>query len=168
MGASARAARLVAALVLASGLAGPGAFGLDLMGGGEAEAAEPVRFTTEDMAAREAVRQARHWQVRKAQEAGVTPRIATARHDLDGDGLPEIIAVLQAPDRCAAMGLRNCPLIILHQPVPGRFLEVGSFFGDAAQLLDSRSQGWLDLETRFTRGPWRRTSWNGLLYRLKR
>ncbi|EFH13527.1 hypothetical protein [Teichococcus cervicalis] len=133
-----------------------------------ARAEAPLRLTPGDAAAQEAVRNARLWQLRKAQEAGITPGIATARQDLDGDGLPEIIAVLQAPQRCAALGLRNCPLIILHQSAPGRFHEVGSFFGDSARLLDSRSQGWLDLETRFTQGPWRRTTWTGAMYRLRR
>ncbi|WBV45319.1 hypothetical protein [Pseudoroseomonas cervicalis] len=161
---TARAARGFGAALLATTIGFGGAW----LGAPGQALAQPLSLSSEDPAAQAAVRRARDWQIRKAQEAGVVPRIATARYDLDGDGLAEIIGVLQAPDRCAAMGLRNCPLIILHQPAPGRFLEVGSFFGDAVQVLDSRSQGWLDLETRFTQGPWRRTTWNGLLYRLRR
>ncbi|MCQ4159652.1 hypothetical protein NON00_06905 [Roseomonas sp. GC11] len=131
--------------------------------------AQPVSFTPFDQPAQEAVQAARSWQFERAQKAGVTPRVATARIDLDGDGVAEIVAVVQAPDRCAALGLRNCPLVVLHRRSErGRFQEVGSFFGDAVQILDSSNKGWRDIETRFTQGPWRRTEWNGLLYQIRR
>ncbi|WP_419899436.1 hypothetical protein [Roseomonas sp. USHLN139] len=132
-----------------------------------ATAPQPLPLRGDDAEARAVVQAARSWQVARARELGVEPQIATARIDLDGDGQAEIIATLQSPEKCAAMGLRDCPLIVL-KAKGARFIEVGSFFGDAVQVLDRRTQGWLDLESRFARGPWRRTLWDGTMYRMVR
>ncbi|WP_159993283.1 hypothetical protein [Roseomonas sp. 18066] len=142
-------------------------FLLALLCAGGARAQQPLALDNRDAGARAVVQAARSWQVARARELGVEPQIATARIDLNGDGQAEIVATLQTPQKCAAMGLRDCPLIVLRAE-GARYVEVGTFFGDAVQLLDSRSQGWLDFESRFTRGPWRRTLWNGTMYRLVR
>jgi hypothetical protein len=138
-----------------------------LLPAGPARAQQPLTLRPDDPAARAVVQAARSWQVARARGLGVEPQIATARIDLNGDGQAEIVATLQTPQKCAAMGLRDCPLIVL-KAEGARHVEVGTFFGDAVQIPGSRSQGWLDLESRFTRGPWRRTVWNGTLYRLTR
>lgn len=139
-----------------------------LFGVAGAAAQTPLPLITTDAEARSLVQAARSWQVERARAAGVEPMVATARIDLNSDGQAEIVAVLQTPVKCQAMGLRDCPLIILRPDGSGRYTEVGTFFGDAVQLLDSRTLDWRDLESRFTKGPWRRTLWNGTMYRLTR
>ncbi|ONG58700.1 hypothetical protein BKE38_02670 [Pseudoroseomonas deserti] len=140
---------------------------LALLAAAPAAAHDALPLLENDLAAQDAARAARSWQIARAREAGVEPRIRTARIDLNGDGQPDIIATLQTPQKCAAMGLRDCPLIVL-KAEGNRFVEIGTFFGDEVQMVDQRHQGWQAFESRFTNSPWRRTTWNGTMYRLVR
>lgn len=125
-------------------------------------------FAPADPAALAAVEQVRGPILDRVRANGLPVEVETLRLDLNGDGVPEILARLSTPRGCAPLGRPDCPMLILQRLPNGRYLEIGTFFADRVRLAEERSQGWQALETRLDNGPWRRAAWNGTLYQSMR
>jgi hypothetical protein len=84
------------------------------------------------------------WQesVAEAREAGTSVSIRALRHDLNGDGKPEILGELKSEYLCGRSG----PCFFVMSSAGGKFDVMFSVPGvENATVTDKKTAGWLDI-----------------------
>jgi len=78
----------------------------------------------------------------ESRAAGAQDSVLTARADLNGDGAPEILGMVQSGYLCIPAS--GCPVGVF-QAAGGSYSLVATVYGDVIEVLDSRTKGWRDL-----------------------
>ena len=108
-----------------------------------ASTAGALEFTSTDDPAAKVVADAFASSILDSRSAGAQENIITSRADLDNDGLPEIIGMLQSGYLCGGGG--GCPIGIFKANADGSFAYVTSVQGDFFDILETSTKGWRDI-----------------------
>ena len=126
-----------------------------------AAVAEEIGFAEADPETEEVIAIAFEETLIDAEEMGGMVGIFAARADLDGDGTPELLGMVQSGAVCAAAV--GCPVGVFKAGADGTWTLVATLGADTVTLEKGRTKGWRDLSLGMQTGEVR-VRWTGSGY----